>query len=229
MNQNGFATPALLTLLPLLLSIAAFAAGSFLILKENRRAHFECRSGLLDAQEKLLSDMERLLALNTQARALRIQRRLAEAAVIASAANPPQLLIAQQALQLVIAQQKALAVIQKSLIAKANLGSRVRVRGVSRKVSSEIRQIKDPTLSVEPTSAEIAPEYKVSSKIEEQHTIKITWNFRPLMFLPEWLNDILKQKNLQFTTECATTSEKGKSKWQPRLKRDKLLSNSALF
>lgn len=227
MNQNGFATPALLTLLPLLLSIAAFAAGSFLILKENRRAHFECRSGLIDAQEKLLSDMDRLLELNKQARALRIQRKLAEAAVVAAIGNPAALALAQQALQLVIAQQKALTAVQKSLIVKANLGSRARVRLVSKKVSDEVRLIKNPTLSVEPISSDLAPEYKVSSRIEEQHTIKITWNFKPLNFLPDWLNEILKQKNLQFTAECSTTSEKGKSKWQPRLKRDKLLSSFA--
>lgn len=229
MTQKGFATTGLLTLLPLLLSIAAFAAGSFLILRENRRALFECRAGLLDAQENLLSDMESLLKLNSTAKALRLQRLAAEAAVVASAANPPALAAAQVALRVVIAEQKALDALQRSIIAKANLGSRIRVRNVSRKVSDEVKSVRTPVLAVVPKTPDLAPEYKVAPGIEDKHVIRLSWIFRPLKALPTWINQILEQTPLKFTAECSTTAEKGKSKWQARLRRDKPLSNLRLF
>lgn len=225
MTQKGFATTSLLTLLPLLLSIAAFATGSFLILRENRRALFECRSGLLDAQEKLLNDMESLLKLNPVARNLKIQRKTAEAALIASAANPVALAAAQAALRFVIAQQNALDVAQRTLIQKANLSSRVRTRAVSKKVSDEVSSVHTASLAVSPTTRELAPEYKVAKEIEDKHTIRVSWIFRPLKSLPDWLNKILGQNPLKFTTECSTTSEKGSTRWQARLKRDKLSLN----
>lgn len=229
MTQKGFATTSLLTLLPLLLSIAAFAAGSFLLIRENRRSHFECRAGLLDAQEKLLTDMESLLNLNTSARALKIKRSLAETAVIASAANPTALAAAQAALRLIISKQKALDVLQRSIIARANFGSRVRARNVSKKVSSEVRSVRVPTLAVTPKTRDLAPEYILDPEIEDKHTFHVSWIFRPLKFLPEWLNKILEQRPIKFTAECSTTSEKGKTKWQARLKRVSPLLSSSSF
>ena len=202
MNQKGFATTSLLTLLPLLLSIAAFAAGSFLIMRENRRALFECRAGLLDAQEKLLRDMEALLKLNSPARALKVQRRAAEAAVLASVGNLPALAAAQAALRMVIAQQHALDRVQRTLITKANLNSKVQVRSVSKKVSNEVRSMRVPSLGVVPATPEIAPEYKVSPQIEEKHVIRVSWIFRPLKSLPDWLNKVLEQTPMKFTAEC---------------------------
>ncbi len=198
-------------------------------MRENRRALFECRAGLLDTQEKLLSDMDSLLKLNSPARALKAQRLAAEAAVIAIASNPAALAAAQVALQLVIAEQRALEVLQRSIILKANLGSRVRVRQVSKRVSDEVSSVRTPNLAVTPVTRDLAPEYKVAPEIEDKHTIRVSWIFRPLRSLPDWLNEILKQTPLKFTAECSTTSEKGKSRWQARLKRDKPLSNLRLF
>lgn len=229
MNQNGFATSSLLTLLPLLLSIAAFAAGSFLIMNENRRALFECRAGLMDAQEDLLNDMDKLLKLNPQARALKFQRAAAQAGVAAAVGYPLALPAAQATLQAVVAAQRVLDLTQRGIITSANLSAARKVHSVSQKVSDQVSAVRVPQMSVAPKSPDLAPEYEVTNDIEQRHTIKIAWIFHPLKALPNWLNKILEQRPLQFTAECSTTSEKGESTWKPRLKRDKPWSNLPSF
>lgn len=238
MNQKGYVTTALLILMPLLLAILAVAAASYLIFKDDGKSRHLCRLELLRAQAEVATDLKTLLALNPNAKVLRLRRKIAEAKVAATVGSPANA-AALAELRLVISAQSALAAKQRALIAHAKIVSRSSPLKTAGRIRFELQQTQRSRTeanrysSIDVGTASAAfdvvatpidsptPDYQPSPSFRDRQEMKVTWTFDVSSFLPDWIRPLVHSANLSGQAECSATLEKENNRWVPRITRVK--------
>jgi hypothetical protein len=239
-NQAGFATVAMVVLLPLLLALFAISAAYF-IFKNDGEARHTCRTELLRAQSQIATDLKELLSLNTDAFLLREERRLAEEAVVASTIESPGLGTAAAEIRLaqVIAKQQIFAIKQQLIISRARQRSLTSpgraLESVRLKLAASARVQSEDGLPYEFSSRSkpaffdvvaqpkdsITPDYQPSPEFQRHQEMKARWSFNVGSFLPPWLRKIVPATGLQAQADCSTTLEKEGNSWEPRITKGK--------
>ncbi len=246
MNDRGSATIATITLLPLLMAIAAVFFASYLLLLADSEARHVCRTELLHAQALISRHLEQLFALNPRAHSLRLQRRTAEAKVAATLGTPAHL-AAQAELQAVIQAQLALALAQKKLINLARLHARTAPALTLAKIHRTLRarralvradtkpddwrssqRIPRIDLRKKPAGS-LTPDYEPGVNFNVSQEMRVSWSFGVDSLLPSWLKPFGRFHGLRVNAECSATLIQEKNKWRPQLtKEGKRLSNFSL-
>jgi hypothetical protein len=227
MNERGFVTVSLLALLPVLAAVLAAVAATFLLMKTDGAAKQACRVEVLRTQASLAKTLRDLMALNSQARNLRVRREAAEAAVAMGEAP------AAITLEVIMLQQTALAARQELLLAKGKLLSRTgptlalvkakaAVRSSSSGFSSRPVAVTGHTSSasfdvVAEPPMDMTPDYVPSPRFRDRQEMKASWSFDLTAFLPDWVRKILGSDHLKMTGECSATLEKGETQWEPKI------------
>lgn len=247
MNQRGFGTVALLALLPLFLTLVAGAASAFLLFRSDAKLRHECRTKLLDSQDKVAVHLRKLIALNPKARALRRQRQMADAAVMST---PPGTAgaVARARQAYVIDMQLVLAAKQRALIAQGILASRrgptqatqavhrstneetMLYRGETADRGRNVRSTRVAAFDVRPSPANsLTPDYEPAANFADSQTMRVRWTFGLGSFLPEWVKTWIPLDGLKFAADCSATiakttpvrlttkNSKEETKWSPIL------------
>ncbi len=213
-------------------------------LKTSESIAHTCRRELLNSQQTAGNMLQKLLALNPLAKALRAEKQLALAAMAAAAAsvNPGAFQAALQWYQNVIRQQLSLDKVQRGLVTSANLaisrGSVVARAKVLKKVKTlenkwehflkvEVRSVKSTAgiLAVHPdVLAELAPAYELNREFHRQQSSQLIWKKQMSVLPTQWLSHWthLKFTQIEF---CAASIEQREHKWVAKPIRDKPLSS----
>lgn len=193
-SQKGFVQVFLISLLPILLAGFLVILFSQYYLKNWMESVHICRVELLTSQKKTAGHLKRLMDFNPVAQALRTALVAAEIefAVALATENFAAMAIAQQKIQNIKRQQRALDKIQKAIIAQANFQMARGVEAVSRKIKQQsaalqaklpeyfsfrIYQIRVfPTrLAVKPDRPDIAPVYGLQRNFEDRQSLHVSW------------------------------------------------------
>ncbi len=235
MNRRGYATLLAMIVAPLMVSALAAIAASYFVFRDDTRVRHACRIELLKIQNAIAEDLNRLIALNAEARRLRVARKLSDAARLA-AITPPQRAAAEAGALKVAARQAVLATRQRALVASMRLRSSAGPRMAARRIESALRlerSSRRPTdfravsvgaelllLASPPDSP--TPNYEPAANLAERQVMSVSWKFSLEPILPEWLVPFVKPFSLRSSGECRATLEKEEEKWRPRLVADKL-------
>jgi hypothetical protein len=233
-NENGFGLVSFLALLPVILAAAAVILSSTVLLKADAKAKHQCRTELLNAQNSVSNKLERLIAMNKGAKALRIERRAAEAAVVAAAGVPVALAAAMAALDLVIAEQTAYAAIQNALIVAARLESELSPLQVSMGVQGSFSSVslfrrpdvigsrlKTGSFPLDASPQESpTPDYEPTTDFTREQTMSVTLEFLIAPLFPNWVRTLVTMDDLSLKTTCSASIEKGDRRWYAVLRPD---------
>ncbi len=220
-----------LILLPFLISVLSLIAGSVLLLNADARLKHDCRTSVLNSQREVASKLSELISLNLPAKALRVERTLAEneLRLATLAANPPAVTIAKAHLLSVQLRQNALMIRQKALVVLARSKSmaapakaKAAVLGGLTKVSQE-NGVRMPGLrssvragifdvETEP-KGDVTPDYKPSPQFTARQTVDLNVDLELGPLLPEWLRNLLPTKGLKLNTHCQGTIERQENEW----------------
>ncbi|MES2857349.1 MAG: hypothetical protein V4692_15875 [Bdellovibrionota bacterium] len=235
-NEKGFGLVSFLSLIPLLLAMGVFVAAAMSLLKVDAQAKHMCRTELLRSQEKISGRLEQLLKMNNLAKALRIERAAADAAVLAAAAYPLVLPVALAAQQAVVVQQSVLAAAQNTLIATARLESKLAparsILEVRKAISSNLFESRlvivgsslrtgDFPLRSSPKSSP-TPDYDPTNDFSDRQKMKLKLTVLVSSLLPEWMHGFVDLRGLKLETVCTATiaKEPGDRRWSAVLKPD---------
>lgn len=193
-RQDGFAATVFLTILPVILAGLFFLLFSQYFKKNWMQSLYICRSELLQTQTATGQHLKKLMALNAQARFLRVALNFAYAELAAGYATENPILIAraQQEIQRIKAQQKRLDVQQKTIIFAANTTMMSGVQKVASLLhrqnqwnqarmpdtfSYQIRSISPAPklLAVKPDRPEIAPVYELKNDFTQEQALRVSW------------------------------------------------------
>jgi hypothetical protein len=228
MNSRGFASVALLLLMPLLLTGFAVLAGTFLVLTAEGKIRHQCRVELLKSQKRVSDLLRELMDLNPEAARLRRWEKR-------SLAGP------QAARGWVVRQQIALALRQKSLIQRARLESALGPARASRATRELYLQA---TLSTENAPSRVraawksrrkggafelnaspndslTPDYHPVARFSDKQVMTLNWEIGLSEILPDWLEPLTGATPLKLKGECAATLIQEGENWVPKLSADK--------
>ncbi|MGZ5279960.1 MAG: hypothetical protein ACXWC9_08460 [Pseudobdellovibrionaceae bacterium] len=237
-KQNGFASTIFLSILPVLLAGLFFLLFSQYYLKNWMQSLHICRTELLETQSSVGKTLEKLMALNAEARALRValQAAFAEFATGIATSNPALIAKANRDIAQIKRLQKKLDVIQKSYIWDSNAKMLSGIQKVARSLRSQdqwnqahlpdlfsfrIHRIKTSpkVLAVKPDRPEIAPVYELQNDFTDQQSLNVSWTSEFQTRSKEtirWLSN-----HHHFKQSCsASLKEKGRS-FPPTLSEDK--------
>jgi hypothetical protein len=235
-SDGGFTVVGLLVLLPFLVSIVAVMSGAMMLISADAELKHECRTTLIDAQDEIARDLEALMKLNGEARALRKARAAAER-MVRLAVAPPAAVAARAALALVIARQTALAARQTALVFRAKSKSQTTPLKTKLKLHRSLREkarlietreailatrLKTASFDVVRTPADsLTPDYNPAPgfSIAQEMSVDAEWSVTTL--LPAWLRQWLGREDLKMKTTCRATIEKKGNGWKSLLKADK--------
>ncbi len=225
--QQGFGVVGMLVLLPFLISVLSLIAGSVLLLKTDARLKHDCRTSVLNSQREVAGRLRELIALNRPAKALRLERKLAEnelrLAILAS--NPPAIAMARAHLLSVQLRQKALMIRQKALVVIAKGKSiaaparaKAAVLGGLEKESRDNGGLRTSMRGgvfevVTEPKGDTTPDYHPSPKFTAKQTVDLNVELELGPLLPEWLRKLLPTKGLKLNTHCQGTIERQENEW----------------
>jgi len=216
-SQGGFALTLLISMLPLILSaLFFFLFTSFLVKNWMQSAHI-CRSTLLETQNQVGKELDKLMSQNLPAKSLRLRLAAAKielAAAIASE-NPVWISAVELKIQQIQIQRIRLDHFQKMIILKANLQM---ARG-SQRVVQKLRQqdfenqkrlpsffsfsIRPQipvykTVAIRPDLPDIAPVYELLPGFEDQQSLSISWisEFSAGRRGESWIHSVHQKKDL---------------------------------
>lgn len=234
MDRNGFATAALLILLPLVLTAIAVIASGLLVSYAADGVTHRCRQELLGTATRMAASVEALFLLNHEAEALRLRRKMAEAEVAATIGTPL-LMKAQANLALVIQAQVALARRQSILLTlaraegasgstRALLAARSNFESLRRflnlragQASSWRPEASTVPLVVKPLGS-LTPDYLAPPDFQTSTEMSLSWSIPLSTLLPEWLSHLASVGDLKLKSTCTARLEKEKQRWIAKLK-----------
>lgn len=214
-------TLVMLSLIPLIFSLAIGLTIVGIHLREYHKRQTSCRSLLVNTQNRLGSILENLLALNPEARKLRAQRKLAERnlARAIKTANPLLIKAAAAQLAIVTVLQLKLKAQQTALLARAQ--SHVEEVYTSFKQTVGTTQLHYPSawpglavFAQPPTS--LSPDYILKPNFKNQQTLEAQWKIHMHAHVPDFLRLIPIQR-WHLKGQCAASLKKSGPKWQPIL------------
>jgi len=193
-QEDGFAATVFLTILPVLLAGLFFLLFSQYYLKNWTQSLYTCRSELLDTQAAVRKNLEKLMALNPEVRALRIALNEAyvELAAAAAAENPGWAAEVQRRINQIKMQQRQIDAQQKFYIMTSNLkmanGAQKVIRLLHEQdqwnqshlpsmLSFRIRNIapKLTLLAVKPDIPDVAPVYEPKNDFTQEQELRVSW------------------------------------------------------
>jgi hypothetical protein len=193
-QQNGFAATVFLTILPALLAGLFFLLFSQYYLKNWTQSLYTCRSELLDTQAAVRKNLEQLMALNPEVRALRIAFHAAEVELAAATAaeDPAGIAEAERQIEQIKKQQRQIDARQKYYIQTSNLKMAGGVQKVIHLLrgqdqwnqshmpnilSFRIRSIspKLALLAVKPDIPDVAPVYELKNDFTQEQELRVSW------------------------------------------------------
>ena len=234
-DQSGFGVIGLLVLMPFLMSVLVLISGSALLFKADAHLQHECRVSVLNSQRTIAQTLRKLLALNPQAKELRLERAITEAQLkLALATAQPEAIAAAEAdLALVKSRQALLALEQKSLIAYGRLASikapvlasssvvdglvtEARENRVARpRATTHLRRGTFDVVATPPNDA--TPGYEPSADFSAKQTVDVNVNVEVASLLPEWLRNLLPTGGLTINTHYQATIKNQENQWTETL------------
>lgn len=217
-QEKGFALVALVTLLPLCLSVA-LAFGTVLhVLKRKSLAQAICIQEAMQLQESLKNPLRRLMAMNSKAQSLRIRRLWADQNLArALATGIPGNIAAAQAIQTaVIAQQLAFRAKQELLLAEAALiRAWAKQRFYQRAVRIGGREIRMSHPDIRALAVRPQPPASLSPDYVKLPTFRYSQQQRYRFRVDLMQNWPLSSADMSFvqTAECAVTLKGENQKW----------------
>lgn len=234
-NDGGFGIVGFLILLPFLLSVLALIAGSALLFKADAHLQHECRTSVLNSERTIAQQLRKLMALNPQASALRLERTLAETQLKAAlaAAQPAAIAAAEAYVSIIKARQTLMAIEQKKLIAHARLETlqapRLSRTAVKNALVNEAREnrvtVPDTSSHLRPgffdiiatPKNDLTPNYNPSTSFSAKQTVDVDVKIEVCSLLPEWLRKLLPTRGLTVNTHCQATIENQENQWTETL------------
>lgn len=231
-NNKGFAIALILALLPTLIGVVlvTFAIVSFV--QVDTRIKYACRNTLIDGQARVGVHLEKLLAMNKEAEALRAKLIAARARVVASAGSPSAIAALEAIeikIQVFIAKQQQLITQSNLQMVKSQSQARSQILNEGRKSLSTIplftyelssSMVMPKTLAVRPVGFE-PPTYSPVEGFAEAQTLEQIWQYR-LKVVPT-LSPFLSG-DYHFQEHCGVSLQEQELRWVPLIKKDKSLS-----
>lgn len=212
MNQQG--SVSYLVLVPSLVTVLVLAASIILLVSAIRKDQKACRRISLDIQTIQGEALNKILTLNTTAKALRQNELVIKTAIVAAAATPGAqgtLGNLYAALRVVQSSQKTLGFQQKSIISTANIKA-TQIASSSNKLPQKSIRLRIHAIN----KNETAPEYEVDLNFEKAQSVNYRYKIIIKDILPGWLfKFFLETRNLEM--ECGSTLKKKENKWIPVL------------
>ena len=224
-NNHGFFLFSLLILLPFIFALSLFWGwlGYFLTLK-NQVSNI-CYHHVLKAQEKLVAENHKLLALNPKAWTLIQAKRTID---VLLASSPPQAIPALlRKKQSIIAQQKRLKSVQLQILKTAQRSSyQVQIQFQKEWLKLQ-RHLKNTwntfwpyttirfnwsKSKVQPQLSEIAPPYKRSYSHERIQLIQAQWHLPLQSIFPPWLKRFISLRKF-WRGSCASHPHQKGEQW----------------
>ncbi len=223
-KQDGFALVSFVILLPLLLTIFVAIFAAFYIMKNESETRQICRTSALSMQESVTADLNALIKMNLGAKFLRLTRKVADNAVVVSAAYPPAEAVAQAFKEAVIAAQTLYSYSQNAIILKAEAtqylahaqiqsnihtalmrAEKIQSEGVKPKffrsldlplIASEV-SVNWPKFNVEASPKDsLTPDYKPADDFAKDAEIHVKWKLNLSRLLPKWMQKILERTGM---------------------------------
>ncbi|MFN7905351.1 MAG: hypothetical protein ACK5P5_09220 [Pseudobdellovibrionaceae bacterium] len=234
-NQNGFVTVFLLATLPVIVGLIAAVTVMTSSLNLDQQLKKTCREELIRSQENSAKSLDRLFNLNPMALKLRFQKHAAQIALAAAVASLNQVAIAKYTKELLKIERarQRLHRIQQTILQRQNIANHMGLNRVQIALAASLAATvhgnfftehiqftgrKHVGLAVEPDQPDTAPIYELQNPFEEKQTLSIFWKWKV-----QGIQPVLKKLSLQFQRECSVTLIQRNHKWQPLLRRDKLL------
>jgi len=239
-RQNGFASTIFLSILPVLLAGLFFLLFSQYYLKNWMQSLHICRTKLLETQASVGKTLEKLMALNSEARALRIALQVAYAELATGIAteNPGLIAKATRDIARIKRLQKNLDLLQKSHIWAGNTEMLSGIQKVARNLRTQdqwnrahlpdfftfrIHRIMTfpKVLAVKPDRPEIAPVYELQNDFTHEQSLNVSWisEFQTQSKNRETLRWLSNHHNIKQSCSASLKSE-GRS-FPPTLSEDK--------
>lgn len=222
MNRQGFATVFIVSFIPVIILLLCAVVGASLVLLQWRHSHEFCQTSLLEVQNISAKQINKLFALNPRATALRMERAIAEANLLASpSGGPPAVAAAKAYLDSVVIRQALLRAQQERIKGQALLMPNLKLVEVQQKfvrmTAIEMPTTTNAHLNVRPTPANSeSPDYLPLESFSKRQVIRGSWTISPSKLLPEWLRRHLPRL-AKLKGKCAATlAEKG-TLWNPIL------------
>jgi hypothetical protein len=238
-NEKGFVTVFALSLMPLILA-AGFAVFFSYFLSQNwMQSLHSCRTVLLETQESAGKDIERLLSMNSTAKALRLSLAASQTALAAALAhlNFPVAIQLSKTIKQIRHQQRLLDQAQKAVLlsakykmamgifrakqalARQNLQVQKRLPSFFRFSITDVRQ-SHPHLAVKPDSPDLAPVYELEPGFKDRQALHLSWKsqFTTKGREQKWFNNTHQKKDA-----CSASLKEQTGKFQAVLNAAKSL------
>lgn len=227
MNNQGFSTLSFIVFLPLAL-ILTFSV-FWIVWFNNQKLAVEniCHYHLLKAQDHLVSGNNKIMNLNFYAKFLIIQKRVLNVVIIV--APPPAKAAAIAQRKIVVAQQKILNKVQRSIIHLSNIRANGELFKLRRSFNEKNKEIKNfwnvqtsrsPVVGIFPKTSQIkidtkdiASTYKRIANHESKQSFNAQWRIPIKRFLPNWVTQLVPVQN-NWYGQCQTHPHQGEFKWR---------------
>lgn len=223
-EKNGFIHILFIGLFPLFLTLTLGVMIVGLSILELTQLQSLCLRSTKDSQKPLKSGMKKIMALNKQAKRLRIQRKKALARLrLAQTTLPADYPAAKAYLMKITLKQTLLRAKQKFILTTAKALARTRQfywsQRIKRNKKSRVFKITKPQLAITPYPKDsLSPSYKLKTNFESQQAIKAHLNSSVLNLLGplnfQWIRKYLEFPK-QLKINCASTLIKER-KWNIR-------------
>lgn len=241
-RNTGFAMISLLAMMPLLMA----ALIAYLLLNTSLQSWMEtshlCRTELLKTQDQVSQDLQKLLDLNSSVKLLRAKILATKAAIATALASgqtyalPP----LRQALLVLQQEERALGLLQKSLLAAANLKMLHGPHQASQKIRQQYSLLQKRlsefilfrlvhihslprTLAVEPDRpAAVAAIYYLKSNFKQQQALHLIWRTELTALDAQWTKKWFRLRS-ERNDSCSASLELQNGKLQSLLSEGKSL------
>jgi len=222
-NPRGFITVTLLILSPLFISIFLLSFSFLLVLKRYNQAYFLCYKTGAGIQQNLQGYLKKLISMNTQAKILRIRRKIAELRYHSALASlePMHILQARKNLQEVKFSQKSFSKRQENILKQAKISLHTQWRVFKLESKKYIYNVKKtfhlPPLAVRKKPAESdSPDYVPVHDFSEKQRIKISWSMNGFALVPQGIRKHLGLKGISYH-HCSVSLENSTEDFQVKL------------
>ncbi|MDE0151163.1 MAG: hypothetical protein OXK80_01525 [Bdellovibrionales bacterium] len=188
---------------PLFISIFFLSFSFLLVLKRHNQAYFICYKTGANIQNTLREHLQKLTSMNTQARILRIKRKIAELRYHSALASldPVNILQARKRLQKVKFEQQSFSNKQERILKQAQISFQTQWKTFKLKSKKYIYNVKKTfhlqPLAVRKKPAESdSPGYVPVEGFSEKQKIKISWRMNGFALIPQKLQEHLGLKGI---------------------------------
>lgn len=224
-STAGFALVALLAAMPLMISVLVGLSLAAMALKNRTELFATCRAEVWNAQKDMSQMLRNLVSLNPRAKALRAQRKLAEAEVKAARAsmNPPLIAAAETHRALILNRQMYLRAEQERILFQARARramARAQMNQAAHAKQGRVTDFFSPVtaLAVERFPPhDLTPDHTPKPGFAGEQKLQFRWHAELFQGTPEWLLKSAALSRLRFNGECSATLKEEKESWRPQL------------